>query len=98
MKDPHDIILKPVLTEKSYDLIPSKVYTFEVDIRAHKDEIKDAIEQIFNVKVESVNTTRKQGKVKRQGRTEGRTPSVKKAFVKLKKDSKAIEFFESMIQ
>lgn len=72
--------------------------TFEVDINAHKTEIKAALEEIFGVKVESVNTTRKEGKLKRQGRTEGRTPAVKKAFVTLKKDSKGIEFFESMVQ
>lgn len=98
MKDIHDIIKSPVLTEKSYDQIPQKKYTFEVDINAHKTEIKAALEEIFGVKVESVNTTRKEGKLKRQGRTEGRAPAVKKAFVTLKKDSKGIEFFESMVQ
>ena len=98
MKDIHDIIKSPVLTEKSYDQIPQKKYTFEVDINAHKTEIKAALEEIFGVKVESVNTTRKEGKLKRQGRTEGRTPAVKKAFVTLKKDSKGIEFFDGMMQ
>lgn len=98
MKDIHDIIKGPVLTEKSYDLIPQKIYTFSVDIDAHKTEIKQAIEQIFDVKVANVNTTRKMGKLKRQGRTQGRTPAVKKAYVTLAKDSKGIEFFEGMIQ
>ena len=98
MKDIHDIIKGPVLTEKSYDQIPQKKYTFSVAIDASKTEIKAALEEIFGVKVESINTTRKEGKMKRQGRFEGRTPAVKKAIVTLKKDSKGIEFFESMVQ
>lgn len=98
MKDPHDIIIKPVLTEKSYDFLPDKSYTFVVDKRANKTEIKQAIEAVFDVKVESVNTINSLGKIKRQGRTEGRRPSVKKAYVKLAKDSKGIEFFDSMAQ
>ena len=88
MKSPYDIIKKPVLTEKSYDAMAEKKYTFEVAIGANKTEIKYA--------VESVNTMRTIGKMKRQGRTQGRTPEVKKAIVKLKKDSKGIEFFEGM--
>ena len=67
MKDIHDIIKSPVLTEKSYDQIPQKKYTFEVDINAHKTEIKAALEEIFGVKVESVNTTRKDRQVKAAG-------------------------------
>lgn len=98
MKDIHDIIIAPVLTEKSYDLIPSKTYTFQVDVNAHKTEIKQAVEEIFEVKVAKVNTTKKDGKWKRQGRTMGKTAATKKAYVTLKKDSKAIEFFEGMIQ
>lgn len=98
MKDLHDIIKGPVLTEKSYDMIPDKKYTFRVDLNAHKTEIKQAIEEIFDVKVDKVNTTRKEGKMKRQGRTQGRTPAEKKAIVTLKKDSKPIEFFDGMIQ
>ena len=97
MKDPHDIILRPVLTEKAYEGIGDKRYIFEVAIDANKTEIKGAIEAIFDgVKVESVNTMRTQGKIKRQGRTQGRTPEVKKAIITLKKDSKGIEFFEGM--
>jgi large subunit ribosomal protein L23 len=92
----YDIILRPVLTEKSYDGIPSKDYTFEVRKQATKTEIKAAIEQIFNVKVERVNVVNYDGKLKRMGRTAGRTSSFKKAFVKLTKDSKPIEFFESL--
>ena len=97
MKSAYDIIIKPVLTEKSYDAMADKKYTFQVAINANKTEIKYAVEYIFEgVKVESVNTMRTQGKMKRQGRTQGRTPEVKKAIVTLKKDSKGIEFFEGM--
>jgi len=98
MKDPHDIIRRPVLTEKSYDIMGDKRYTFEVDIRCNKVEIRYAIEEIFGVKVKSVNTLRTQGKIKRQGRTQGRTPEIKKAYVQLTEDSKPIEFFEGMAQ
>ena len=97
MKSPYDIIKKPVLTERSYDAMADKKYTFEVAIGANKTEIKYAVETVFpGVKVESVNTMRTIGKMKRQGRTQGRTPEVKKAIVTLKKDSKGIEFFEGM--
>ena len=97
MSKAYDIIKKPVLTEKSYADMAEKKYTFEVAIGANKTEIKGAIEAIFDgVKVESVNTMRTQGKIKRQGRTQGRTPEVKKAIITLKKDSKGIEFFEGM--
>lgn len=98
MKNPHDIILRPVLTEKGYDGIADKRYVFEVDIRANKVEIKKALEAVFKgIKVDKVNTLRTLGKIKTQGRTSGRRPEVKKAYVKLSEDSKAIEFFESMI-
>lgn len=97
MKTAYDIIIKPVLTEKSYEAMAEKKYTFQVAVGANKTEIKYAIEEIFEgVKVESVNTMRTEGKMKRQGRTQGRTPEVKKAIVTLKKDSKGIEFFEGM--
>ncbi len=92
----YDIIKRPVLTEKSYAGIPSKTYTFEVDINANKVEIKKAVEEIFGVKVEKVTTVTVKGKLKRQGRTQGYTPDWKKATVILKSDSKAIEFFESL--
>ncbi len=98
MKDPHDIILRPVLTEKGYDGIADKRYVFEVAIGANKVEIKNALEKVFkDIKVERVNTLRVLGKIKRQGRTSGRTPEVKKAYVKLTEDSKPIEFFEGMV-
>ena len=97
MKSAYDIIIKPVLTEKSYADLAEKKYTFQVAIGANKTEIKYAIEEIFEgVKVESVNTMRTEGKMKRQGRTQGRTPEIKKAIVTLKKDSKNIPFFEGM--
>lgn len=98
MKTPYDIIKKPVLSEQSYDNIIDKKYTFLVDVNASKPEIKDAIETIFDVKVASVNTARTIGKVKRQGRTMGRRPETKKAFITLKSDSKGIEFFDSLAQ
>ena len=95
MSKAYDIIKKPVLTEKSYAAMSEKKYTFEVAINANKTEIKQAIEEIFEgVKVESVNTMRTLGKIKRQGRT----PEVKKAIVTLKKDSKGIPFFEGMAE
>ena len=99
MTKAYDIIKKPVLTEKSYADMADKKYTFEVDVHANKTEIKAAIEEVFEgVKVASVNTMRTQGKIKRQGRTQGRTPEVKKAIVSLKKDSKPIPFFEGMAE
>ena len=99
MTKAYDIIKKPVLTEKSYDAMADKKFTFEVAISANKTEIKNAIEEIFEgVKVESVNTMRILGKMKRQGRTQGRTPEVKKAIVTLKQDSKGIPFFEGMAE
>ena len=99
MTKAYDIIKKPVLTEKSYADMADKKFTFEVAINANKTEIKAAIEEIFEgVKVESVNTMRTLGKMKRQGRTQGRTAEVKKAIVTLKKDSKGIPFFEGMAE
>ena len=98
MKSPYDIIKKPILTESTYGEINNKKYVFEVDIHSNKVEIKKAVEEIFNVEVEYVNTNRTLGKIKRQGRYSGRTPEVKKAYVQLKKGSKGIEFFEGMAQ
>lgn len=92
----YDIIIRPVLTEKSYAGIPVKTYTFEVAKSANKVEIKKAVEEIFGVKVENVTTVTVKGKLKRQGRNEGFTADRKKATVRLTADSKAIEFFESL--
>ena len=99
MKSAYDIIKKPVLTEKSYMEMANKKYTFEVAVTANKTEIKQALETVFEgVKIDSVNTLRTIGKIKRQGRFSGRTPEVKKAIVTLKKDSKPIPFFEGMAE
>lgn len=92
----YDIIIKPILTEKSYADIANKKYTFQVDKKASKIEIKQAIEEIFGVKVASVNTSNVDGRLKRQGKTQGYTSDYKKAFVQLNKDSKSIEFFDSL--
>ena len=92
MKFAHDIIIRPVLTEKSYDNMANKTYAFT------KTEVKSAIEEIFGVQVDSVNTVNNLGKMKRQGLHQGRRPATKKAYVKLKKDSKGIEFFDSIAQ
>ena len=94
MKNPRDIIRRPVITEESTDLMEEKKYVFEVDPRANKVEVKKAIEEIFGVKVDKVNTMRVKGKVKRYGRYSGRRPERKKAVVTLTEDSKAIEVFE----
>lgn len=91
-----DIILKPVLTEKGYDGIADKRYTFIVKKDANKIQIKQAVESLFNVQVASVHTVTCKGKLKRMGRHEGYTPDRKKAIVTLKEESKPIEFFESL--
>lgn len=91
-----DIILKPVLTEKGYDGITDKKYTFIVKKSANKIEIRNAVEKLFGVKVAEVNTLNCKGKLKRMGRNEGYTPDRKKAIVTLKEDSKPIEFFNSL--
>jgi large subunit ribosomal protein L23 len=83
MKNPRDIILKPVISEKTYSLIDQNKYTFLVDPRSNKTEIKIAIEKIFEVKVLSVNTMNQNGKVKRRGHTSGKRPNTKKAIVTL---------------
>ena len=91
-----DIILKPLLTEKGYDGIADKKYTFIVKKSANKTQIKQAVEKLFGVEVESVNTVNCHGKLKRMGNHAGYTPDYKKAVVQLKADSKAIEFFNSV--
>ena len=88
-----DIIIRPLLTEKSYADIANKKYVFIVAKDTNKTEIKLAIEKLFDVKVDSVNTVNCKGKLKRMGRYEGYTPAYKKAIVQLKQDSKSIEFF-----
>ena len=98
MKNAYDIIKRPVITEQSMEAVTDKKYVFMVAPDANKIEIKQAIEQIFGVKVDKVNTIRMQGKMKRTGAyPEGRRAAYKKAVVKLTADSKTIEFFEGMV-
>ena len=96
MNSPYDVLLSPVLTEKTYAMIADKRYTFLVDPNANKIEIRQAVEEAFGVKVASVNTVRRIGKIKTQGRTSGRRPETKRAYVTLTKASKAIDAFEGM--
>lgn len=96
MKTAQDIIIKPVITEKSMDGLQVGKYTFKVAKDATKPEIKKAVEKLFGVEVAKVTTMNVKGKIKRMGRFEGRTASWKKAIVTLTPDSKTIEFFEGM--
>ena len=96
MKDPRDIIKRPVITEASMDAISEKKYTFEVDVRANKTEVKDAVEAIFGVKVEKVNVMNYKGKFKRMGKHAGYTNRRRKAIVKLTADSQEITLFEGV--
>lgn len=82
-----DIIKAPIITEKSSELAEKNIITFSVDIKANKTQIKQAIENIFDVKVESVNTINAKPKKKRVGKYTGKTSKVKKAIVKLKEGS-----------
>ena len=94
----HDIIIRPVITERSMAGAQQKKYTFEVAKNANKIEIAKAIAEMFDgVKVAKVNTMHVRGRMRRQGRFEGYTPSWKKAIVTLTEDSKSIEFFEGMM-
>jgi len=97
MKDMHDIIIRPIVTEKAMERLDEMTYVFAVPVTATKTDVKMAVEAVFaadGVKVARVNTVRTIGKMKRQGRTQGRRPEVKKAYVTLKKDSKPIKFFQ----
>ena len=96
MKMIQDIIIAPVITEASMDRIANKTYTFKVAKNATKPEIAKAVEVMFGVKVDKVNTINIKRKAKRQGYTSGYTAAWKKAIVTLKPDSKTIEFFEGM--
>ena len=95
MKDLRDILKRPVITEHSADLMAEKKYTFEVDPRANKTEIKAAVEEAFGVKVKKVNTMNYTGKLKRMGQYVGYRPKRKKAIVQLTEDSKDLDFFEA---
>jgi len=100
MKFAHDIIRKPIISERSMEVLLDKEgneikkYSFEVPTSANKVEIKKAVEEIFGVKVADVNTINVTGKLKRMGKYEGRRASYKKAIVTLAKGSKTIEFFD----
>jgi large subunit ribosomal protein L23 len=96
MKDPRDIIKRPIITEQTSDFMANKRYVFEVEMRANKTEIKLAIEQIFKVKVTKVNTLRMPAKPKRYGKHSGYTSEWKKAIVQLSAESNELEFFESV--
>ena len=92
-----DIIVRPIITEKSMAGIGDNKYTFELAMNATKVDIARAVEELFGVKVQKVNTLHVRGHLRRQGRSEGYTPAWKKAVVTLTGDSKAIEFFEGMM-
>ena len=93
----YDVILKPVVTEKSMDMMGDKKYTFLVHPDADKVLIKEAVEKMFpGTKVKSVNTLNQEGKTKRRGRTSGKTAATKKAIVALTEDSKEIEVFSGL--
>ena len=94
MKNPRDVILKPVVSEKSYALLDENTYTFIVHPDANKTEIKEAIQAIFSVRVANVNTLHRKGKVKRTRRTLGVRKATKRALVTLHPDDK-IEIFEA---
>ncbi|WP_096155975.1 MULTISPECIES: 50S ribosomal protein L23 [Bacillus] len=94
MRDHRDVLKRPVITERSTDLMAEKKYTFEVDVKSNKTEVKDAVEAIFGVKVEKVNIMNYKGKFRRVGRYSGLTNRRRKAIVTLTTDSKEIEFFE----
>lgn len=97
MKFAHDVIRKPIITERSMEGLADNKYTFEVARDAGKIEIKKAVEEIFGVKVAKVNTIKLPGKWKRMGVHTGKRPDIKKAVVTLTPDSKKIEIFENMV-
>lgn len=98
MKSPYDVIIRPIITERATNAIADKCYVFEVARGAGKVEIRRAVEEVFGVKVASVNTTTHHGKPKRMGGGRpGRTRQWKKAYVTLTDSSKTIEFFDGMV-
>ena len=92
--DARDIIKRPVITERSSDLMAEKKYTFEVDVRANKTQVKDAVQEIFGVTVKNVNIMNYKGKFKRMGKFGGYTNKRRKAIITLSQESKEIELFE----
>ncbi len=97
MKSPYDVIRRPIITERTSEMMVDRKYVFEVDRRVNKTEIKQAVEAIFKVKVTSVNTINVPGKPKRYGKHSGYTSEWKKAIVTLSPDSKELEFFEASV-
>ena len=95
MTNPRDILIRPLITERTNDLMADNKYTFVVAKKANKIEIQKAVEQIFKVKVLDVNTINVLGKTKRMGKTSGKRPDYKKAIVKLA-PGEVIEFFEGV--
>ncbi|MDO4544700.1 MAG: 50S ribosomal protein L23 [Bacillota bacterium] len=96
MKTPYDVIIKPVISERSMEDAQAKKYTFKVAVDANKTEVKRAVEEIFDVEVDKVNIMNVVGKKKRMGRYVGMTAATKKAIVTLTDKSKEIEFFQSL--
>ncbi|MCI7146310.1 MAG: 50S ribosomal protein L23 [Clostridiales bacterium] len=96
MKTPYDVILKPVISERSMEDAQAKKYTFKVAVDANRTEVKQAVEEIFDVEVKKVNIMNVVGKEKRMGRFVGKTAASKKAIVTLTAGSKEIEFFQSL--
>jgi large subunit ribosomal protein L23 len=94
VKSPRDIVIRPIVSEKSYAGLERNTYTFLVDGRANKTEIKEAIQQIWNVRVLGVNTMNRQGKVKRTRLGSGRRPDQKRAIVTIA-EGDSIEIFEA---
>jgi large subunit ribosomal protein L23 len=94
VKSVRDVIIRPVVSEKSYAAIEANTYTFLVDPRSNKTEIKEAVQKIWDVRVLSVNTLNRKGKTKRRGYTKGRRPDEKRAVVTLA-EGDSIEIFES---
>ena len=93
MKTPYDVIIKPVISEKSMEDAQVKKYTFKVAVDANKTEVKIAVEKLFNVKVEKVNIMNVKPKAKRMGRYEGKTNKRRKAIVKLA-EGNSINYFD----
>ena len=96
MRSAYDVILKPIISERSMDQAQEKKYTFKVAVDANKTEVKHVVEEIFGVEVAKVNLMNVNGKMKRMGRTMGRTAAYKKAIITIAEGSKEIEFFQGL--
>jgi len=96
MSTPYDVIIKPVISEKSMDDAKNKKYTFKVATGANKTQVKIAVEEIFGVEVDKVNIMNVKGKLKKVGKHVGRRANSKKAIIKLTVKSKEIEFFQGL--